>query len=168
MSKVPKLKRNPFKIVQEISRMKMAEPAWVSAMRAIPPAPKPLPIASPSSVQFQCKENSLDEIWIKQKKFAFSLKAKKALKKAKAHYITTPPEIIYEEDEIRKIFYAQHPFELQRPRSLVYSEAFATTEWTSINGSEHIRVPLSGERFDFPHNLVSFNELCIFLNHLKI
>jgi hypothetical protein len=88
------------------------QPKWLRAVSLHPPAPKPTRGAIPS---------------------------KAGMFAATELPIFSTQEIKYKEDEIRDMFYRQHPFELHRPRSLI---EFDVT-WDSIHGTP--AVPLSGE-----------------------
>lgn len=47
------------------------------------------------------------------------------------NYITKPQAIVYPEDKVRDTFYASHPFELSRPRSLLqYESSFDAYDWS--------------------------------------
>ncbi|KAJ3335110.1 mitochondrial ribosomal small subunit component [Kappamyces sp. JEL0680] len=148
MHKFPKLKRNPFNITKDVSRIASLEnePVWLKGIQRIPPAPKPQDsLILPNTLQFQSAELSVQNRWKKQLSLAASTKRNAALKRGKPLYVRTPPRIVYAEDEIRNVFYTQHPFELHRPRSLAFVGEQANLEWTSIHGSETVTVPLSGE-----------------------
>lgn len=83
------LKNNPF----TLGLKKPARPCISNALKLFPPSPAP-------TISINPHETS-----------AFI-----PLKEPKYYYKTS--KIQYEEDEIRKLFYKQHPFELSRPRDL--------------------------------------------------
>jgi hypothetical protein len=92
--------------------MTKEQPKWLKAMRLNPPAPKPMRGVIPSEVgMFGDSQN----------------------------IVFKAPEIKYKEDEIRDVFYKQHPFELSRPRELIEYPV----KWDTIHGTP--KVPLSGE-----------------------
>lgn len=131
-----KLKHNPFRLHYEIKSQVKQLPVWYSAMQAVPPAPKPsIQIIPEEAGQFIGKYNS---------DLGRYCNPKHPIKKKKQFpaYYYKPQEIIYPEDELRELFYAQHPFELHRPRIIVDDEE---TVWDNIHGTP--RQELSGERF---------------------
>jgi hypothetical protein len=108
-----KLKQTKLKHNPFKIHLENRDKVWQEAMRLHPPAPKPTRGVVPEQVgQFP--------------------------QPTKLYYYKTP-EIKYKEDEIRDIFYEQHPFELHRPRQLVEEQV----TWNSIYGTP--KVPLSGE-----------------------
>ena len=153
--KIPKIKRNPWKIAQDVQRKLAANPGaptpvWIKAMASVPLGPKPYAsLAKPNnSIQFESEKSPvLQNIMNRQKQDLMRLSRSKQSGKGPSHFVTKPPMIEYEEDEIRKTFYSQHPFELDRPRSLVFEDS-SDVEWTSILGSSSRAVPLTGERYD--------------------
>ena len=157
--KLPKLKRNPWKIVQDAQRKLSANPGrpvpvWFNAISAVPMGPKPYAsLTEPNnSIQFD-NENAptLKLIYEKQMNDSMRMSRNKNASLGRSQYVTKPPLIVYDEDEIRKTFYNQHPFELDRPRSLVFDEKVCyNASWTSIHGGdEETRIPLCGERYDY-------------------
>ena len=97
-----------------------------------------------NSIQFQCPESH--EKFRQTKQLNRALEYARSRKSAPEKHVsvTTPPAIIYQEDTIRELFYCQHPFELDRPVSIVFDENLANVSWSSIHGSP--TVPLTGER----------------------
>ncbi|KAH9251682.1 hypothetical protein BASA81_010450 [Batrachochytrium salamandrivorans] len=127
-------------------------PAWYAAMQLNPPAAKPLQSVVPSEVgQFQLP-NGRSLIWntqmaaavrstrrraktlsVHQKEVASTAAAVLAVKGRSpavidndavqaANLAYSVPEIVYAEDEIRRVFYKRHPFELDRARCIVERE----------------------------------------------
>ncbi|KAH6580370.1 hypothetical protein BASA50_000192 [Batrachochytrium salamandrivorans] len=149
-------------------------PAWYAAMQLNPPAAKPLQSVVPSEVgQFQLP-NGRSLIWntqmaaavrstrrraktlsVHQKEVASTAAAVLAVKGRSpavidndavqaANLAYSVPEIVYAEDEIRRVFYKRHPFELDRARCIVEREKGPRVEWTDIHGGSAF-VSLSGE-----------------------
>jgi hypothetical protein len=88
------------------------QPKWLDAMKLHPPGPKPTRGVIPYEVGMFAESKNV---------------------------VYKAPEIKYEEDQIRDVFYQQHPFELSRPRVLIEVDV----QWDSIHGTP--QVPLSGE-----------------------
>jgi small subunit ribosomal protein S23 len=66
-------------------------------------------------------------------------------KSAKARNLYTPRSIRYEEDTLRQRFFADHPWELARPRTLVETtgDQHALADWS--RGIKQRGIPVSGE-----------------------
>jgi small subunit ribosomal protein S23 len=108
-----RLKKNPFKI----GYGKAPRPAIRNALNLFPPAPKPTRSVDP-------------------------LECGQFIPKVEPKYYYKTSEIIYEEDEIRTLFYKQHPFELYRPRDLNDLNAIDIV-WDNIYSNK--KIPLCGE-----------------------
>ncbi|EGF78639.1 hypothetical protein BATDEDRAFT_33514 [Batrachochytrium dendrobatidis JAM81] len=151
-----------------------ALPAWYAAMQLHPPAPKPLQSVIPSEVgQFQPENGRLllhqqqlaiairsarrrpKTLSVRKQLVASTAAAVLAVKNRSpavpcgdaalaASLAYSVPDIVYPEDEIRRVFYKRHPFELDRARCIVEREFSVAVEWVDIHGG-HALVPLSGE-----------------------
>ncbi|KAI8902641.1 mitochondrial ribosomal protein S25-domain-containing protein [Globomyces pollinis-pini] len=110
-------------------------------MELYPPAPKPLKQVIPEQVgQFLPDDYRITRF---NAQLENTTKNNRNQRIKQVSYTTTAPEIIYKEDIIRNTFYTQHPFELDRPRDI--TKNYTNLEWTSIYGSDTVKVPLSGE-----------------------
>lgn len=146
--KTLKMVNRPMRIIEDELRSRKKGgivPKWIPALTAFPPPPPARStVVYPNSTQF-VPSQLVARIHSEQMKFS-SMTSRQKVKKAV--YNTTPPVIVFEEDLIRDAFYAQHPFELDRPRDLSY-ETLPNLQWTSIHGSDAVSIPLSGERYNF-------------------
>ena len=106
-----KLKQHPQDLVHKLSLLvearKIKEPKFLKAMKLYPPV-------APTTRNVDPKEIGM------------------FMPKNLAEYTFKSYEIKYDEDEIRDLFYKQHPFEVRRPIEFESSE---DTVWDSIYGS---------------------------------
>ena len=125
-------------------------PPWVKAMEQHPPAPMPLKSVVPSEVGMFQPSNHDETVAKAQLANAYRIKRTPNSRLAsiayhKPLYTKKAPKIVYAEDEIRKVFYEWHPFELDRPRVIWDSqEQLGSLKWTDIHAGD-AQVPLSGE-----------------------
>lgn len=143
------LKRSPYELMknvdQQIKSGKMSQnPAWYGAMKLVPMAPMPSAYEDTTqSGAFAKTDNSIQE-----SQTFFSLSSTRRIQKRKN--ISVMPvrmceEIEYPEDRIRSKFYSSHPFELNRPRSLIDDDySLVNRDWSSIHGG-NIEAPVTGE-----------------------
>ncbi|KAI6528139.1 mitochondrial ribosomal small subunit component [Pyricularia oryzae] len=95
-------------------------PPWLQAMQKIPPSEI---LTRPIPIQHQ-KPNP---------------------KARKPKNIFRPQKIVYEEDELRKTFYRDHPWELARPRVILEIDGMDSHYCDWSQGLEQPSIPLSGE-----------------------
>ena len=147
------LHHNPLNITRQFQKLldtkKISQPPiWFKALQLHPPSgDHHLGSVIPSEVgQFSNQDEN------KKRFIVQSARAKKIARNSipclrhHARALTRVPKIVYPEDEIRRIFYRDHPFELLRPRILLENEdELGKIVWTDIFGGEAL-VPLSGER----------------------
>lgn len=108
------VRRIASQVHQQVSRLMRAdyikqEPAWYQAVLNYPPLPLP-----PKTPPIRTRYDQLPE---KNK----SLSHKAALKT----YEAKPPPVWYIEDDVRRQFFRDHPFEAFRPSTLVEDAAIA-------------------------------------------
>nr|KAJ3416801.1 mitochondrial ribosomal small subunit component [Polyrhizophydium stewartii] len=155
-----RLRNNPFSFTSQLLNLREAGkvsklPPWFAAMQLHPPAPKPLRSVIPSEVgQFE-RKGARESLSSAQFADAVSgpsrsRQASRAAARgttsmwATAHAVRAP-RIVYEEDEIRQVFFRRHPLELDRARIIADNEAtLGTVVWSTIRGGD-ANVPLSGE-----------------------
>ena len=107
----PRIPNNPATLLRNIDRAIKAnniqhKPAWVNAVKLIPPSVSNLGTCIASEVG-AFNPNSLT-----------SPHGASSSRRKFANYdgiYRRPPKIVYPEDEIREAFYRWHPFELDRP-----------------------------------------------------
>jgi small subunit ribosomal protein S23 len=58
-----------------------------------------------------------------------------------------PARIVYPEDKLRRQFFADHPWELARPRVVLENDGHDAKEWDWGRGIEQPGKPLDGERW---------------------
>ncbi len=58
-----------------------------------------------------------------------------------------PQKIVYEEDELRRVFFKDHPWELARPRMMVELDGKDSRRVDWSRGLRQPGMPLSGEWF---------------------
>ncbi|KAL4944935.1 hypothetical protein BDV06DRAFT_186170 [Aspergillus oleicola] len=91
-------------------------PSWVRAVRDIPPA-QILVRGQPQQHQLVRQRVKTNPVTLKRER-VFEVQEKR-VKSKKASRMFLPVEIKYEEDQLRKEFFKDHPWELARPRILV-------------------------------------------------
>lgn len=72
----------------------------------------------------------------------FKTRANTSDKKVSSNVLFKPPKLSYIEDEIRKLFYEQHPWERSRPKILVENSMDNDYNWSHIS---QLGKPLDGE-----------------------
>lgn len=110
-----------------------AEPAWYRVVGAIPPTTtlvRPLPIQhSPSAL---------------------------GPKNRKPSNLFRPQRIIYPEDELRRTFFKDHPWELARPKIVLENDGRDGEKWNWRQGLKQRGRQVDGERFVFaPSHITS-------------
>lgn len=144
-SVVPMVRRIPTQVHQQVSRLLKTsfikrEPAWYRAVLDNPPLPLPAR-APPRRTAFDAPTT------------------KPALPPRKTPGVKPLP-ITYLEDEVRRQFFRDHPFETYRPVSLV--EAGAIEEQNPIQGAVWTRLRQRG-RNPSPEEYVTLSLLFTFL-----
>ncbi|TPX32663.1 hypothetical protein SeMB42_g07589 [Synchytrium endobioticum] len=140
---IPKPKHNPFTIKDNASRAigrfqtsttkgAPASAAWAKAVSLAPPSPfQPRGVVPSEAGQFpESSHHALQRdalLSIRRIPHKNYSKKDRRMVSEKTHrpnrYYYTPPVIAYpQEDELRKVFYDTHPFELARPTVLVETE----------------------------------------------
>lgn len=105
---------------------------WASALRAVPPAEvltRTLPVQHGPAVTVRS---------LKRKKSDAGGKGLASLMK--------PQPLVYIEDELRKRFYRDHPWELARPRVVAEVDGMDARQWDWSKGLRQPGMQLSGER----------------------
>lgn len=115
-------------------------PSWVSVVRDIPPAQI---LVRNRPEQHQLVRQRLNA----ERKPVFEVQEKR-VKPKKASRMYLPVQIKYEEDQLRKEFFRDHPWELARPRVLVESSGkdFENHDWSRL---QQPGKKLDGERYVF-------------------
>lgn len=143
------LKRSPFKLLKNIdqkikSGILTTKPPWYDAMALVPMAPMP------SAYEDTAKSGAFGgiDVSIGDSQLNFSVNSTRKIQKRKNVSVVPVKmcqEIEYPEDRIRTKFYSSHPFELNRPRSLIDDEhSLLNRNWSSIHGG-NIPAPVTGE-----------------------
>ena len=143
------LKRSPYDLIKNINQkmnsgLLSEKPAWYGAMKLVPMAPMPSAYEDTTkSGAFAKTDHS-----IKESQLAFSSSTTRKIQKRKnisVMPVRMAQEIQYPEDRIRSKFYSTHPFELERPRSIIDDEySLLNRDWSSIHGG-NIEAPVTGE-----------------------
>ena len=124
------------------ARQIQAAPAWVDIMHDVPPAQ--------ILVRQQPVKHTLSKVRTrvlpdgKTEQCLLTSESKRA-KTGKARHVFQPRQLRYEEDELRKTFYSDHPWELARPRVIVETsgDQHKNADWSK--GLLQPGIPLSGE-----------------------
>ena len=144
------LKRSPYDLLKNIDHKIKAgrlsdRPPWYDAMKLVPMAPMP------SAYEDTVKSGAFGGIDSSIEKTQLYYSTNQTRKIQKRKNVSVMPikmcrEIEFPEDLIRAKFYESHPFELNRPRSLIDSDyALLHRDWCSIYGG-NIPAPVTGER----------------------
>lgn len=124
------------------SRKHDIPPVWLNVVGQIPPAQiltRQQPIRHPVA---QIRTRSLPNGRTEQ--YVIEAPTKKS-KSAKRSRLFAPVEIQYEEDQLRKQFFQDHPWELARPRMVLETTGNQHANSDYSKGLEQPMVPLSGE-----------------------
>jgi small subunit ribosomal protein S23 len=130
-------------------------PCWTDVVADIPPAQiliRNQPIQH-SLVRQRVK--SLPET--SKTKTVFLSQPKRQSKSKKPSKLFQPMKIQYEEDQLRKEFFCDHPWELARPRVVLENDGkdYERQDWSKL---QQVGRRLDGERFELPmlsHKLTS-------------
>lgn len=104
-----------------LSGFQERSPPWLKALESIPPAEL---LTRPVPVQHRAADPRM----------------------RKPRNIYKPQQIVYEEDELRREFFKDHPWELARPRIIVEMDGKDARYCDWSRGLRQPGVPLSGER----------------------
>ncbi|KAJ5812194.1 hypothetical protein N7474_008495 [Penicillium riverlandense] len=106
-------------------------PQWVDAVSEIPPAET---ITRTRPFQHQLVRQRLKTVEGSSKPQVVFEVQEKRIKPKKASRLFQPVEIKYEEDQLRREFFRDHPWELARPRVLLESTGkdFENYDWSRI------------------------------------
>lgn len=117
-------------------------PVWLDVLADIPPAqiltrqqPQQHPLV-------QVRTKSLPNGRTEQVAIAAPVKKPKSSKRSR---MFAPVEIKYEEDQLRKQFFSDHPWELARPRMVLETTGNQHADSDYSKGLQQPTVPLSGE-----------------------
>lgn len=119
------------------------QPIWYNVVASVPPSKKfqrKARFVNPSnemklSVLNELNDNSNKEGIYKTRYHAID-------KKSSGRLVYAPPKLKYMEDQLREIFFQQHPWELSRPKILVENEGNEIYDWSRM---QQIGKPLDGE-----------------------
>jgi small subunit ribosomal protein S23 len=132
-------KAPPAELTKHVSRLLKGKllkkpPTWLSAVKAVPPGPSIIRSQNPE-VNITGQSTAEQQfIQANRPTVHTSIRHKQKNLKTKA---PKPRQIVYPEDRLRRQFYKDHPFELQRPKLLV-----ETTE--GINRTDFSQLLLPG------------------------
>jgi small subunit ribosomal protein S23 len=106
-------------------------PQWVDVVSEIPPAETIVRTRPPQHQLVRQRVKSVEGSSKPQVVFEVQ---EKRIKPKKASRLFQPVEIKYEEDQLRREFFRDHPWELARPRVLVESTGkdFENYDWSRI------------------------------------
>lgn len=117
------------------------KPAWYDAVAAVPPSFDLT--KSPKNLQINQREDPQDKLW---KKFGDNFKTRTSRKEKKQNNnsVNRIPKLSFLEDQLRDVFYHQHPWELARPKILVENSGKENSEcdWSRML---QLNKPLDGE-----------------------
>ncbi|KAJ3380783.1 hypothetical protein HDU84_005566 [Entophlyctis sp. JEL0112] len=139
---LPPLRNNPMRITDAAaarrqSHPREAAPQWLKAVRANPPAAPPLPAVVPAHV------GHFGHAALQRRTDRAHLMSIQSPHRANPRSLTPvytkkPPQIIFPEDDLRRRFYAQHPFEQTRPVSIVEDLAETPVAEAGNGGSPRV------------------------------
>ncbi|KAJ3331747.1 mitochondrial ribosomal small subunit component [Blyttiomyces sp. JEL0837] len=137
--------RNPQ---QQAASSTLPTPSWLPAVSLYPPPSKPLRQVIPTEVGHFGAQSASNRTHASQVAAASSLNRtnlRSLRREIKAASTFQAPVISYPEDELRELFFKEHPFELRRPRCLVEMDGEMkvkpSQEWPAPGSS----VGISGE-----------------------
>ncbi|KAJ2558502.1 mitochondrial ribosomal small subunit component [Coemansia sp. RSA 1933] len=121
-------------------------PAWLSAMRSAPPSDSltrtPSHLSTRGKLEFEGNHVETDgrhtsttfkgKIGRQLHKGCVSLNHKKSNLRTRN---ARPPKIVFPEDELRREFYNNHPFEKFRPRIVMETDGKNTDDWSQLSKS---------------------------------
>ncbi|KAI9298627.1 hypothetical protein K502DRAFT_327238 [Neoconidiobolus thromboides FSU 785] len=111
----------------------ISEPKWLKAAEKFPNSTSfvrsPSTFTIDAALPFETDFKKINKIV--QFSSNNALKGKATLKKTK-FVSPIPPKIVYPEDELRKEFFKDHPFELVRPVSLVEKDGTPGESWAKL------------------------------------
>lgn len=118
-------------------------PAWYEVVASLPPTTKftrEPNLVNPSNTK---KLAHLEEINEKiNSKGFYKTRASTVDKKPVANKLYKAPQLQFVEDQLREVFYKQHPWELSRAKMLVENEAGESYDWSHLL---QLGKPLDGE-----------------------
>ncbi|KAK9722172.1 mitochondrial ribosomal small subunit component [Basidiobolus ranarum] len=122
------LKKAPTDVHKTVSRLLKGrlirdEPAWLSAVRRIPPGP--------SIVRSVSKFDTTGALPFEKEKQP-GVKPVKRVRRWMKYKTVKPPKIEYPEDKLRRQFYKDHPQELLRPRMLMETDGENRSDWSKL------------------------------------
>ncbi|KAK9762102.1 mitochondrial ribosomal small subunit component [Basidiobolus ranarum] len=123
------LRKAPTDVHKTVSRLLKGklirdEPAWLSAVRRIPPGP--------SIVRSVSKFDTTGTLSFEDKEQKFKGNPVKRVRKWMKYKTVKPPKIEYPEDKLRRQFYKDHPQELLRPRMLIETDGQNRSDWSQL------------------------------------
>ncbi|KAI9506708.1 mitochondrial ribosomal small subunit component [Coemansia spiralis] len=124
-------------------------PAWLWAMRSVPPVDSlvraPTQFSTKGKLEFEAGDNTEKPAHNTTPKARIERQLPKgcvSIRHNKTHLRTRnarPPKIVFPEDELRKDFYENHPFEKYRPRIMMETDGKNNSDWSQIShGTNHV------------------------------
>lgn len=118
-------------------------PAWYQVVASVPPTTKFTreprfinPSSGKKTVQYKDFAQSVNN------KGFYKTRNSSCDRKPLDNRLYKPPKLQYVEDQLRQVFYQQHPWELSRPKVLVENEANENMDWSHML---QLGKPLDGE-----------------------
>ncbi|KAI8915693.1 mitochondrial ribosomal protein S25, partial [Gorgonomyces haynaldii] len=145
-----KLRAKPFlmqeKIANQFAQGRIQQlPKWYDAMRLHPMAPPAQNTCIPEQVGHFQKPGTRSLLHQQQLENSKTSLYRYGKFNPASVYGRKPPVIEYDEDQIRSVFYRDHPYELDRPRLVQdQPQTLGKLVWSDIYAGE-AQVPLSGE-----------------------
>ncbi|CCE62494.1 hypothetical protein TPHA_0C03420 [Tetrapisispora phaffii CBS 4417] len=113
------------------------QPAWYNVVAEIPPSKKferTPKFTNPSNNKKLNELRIIDERLVSDRNGTFLFKSRynKLDKKSSSKNVYKPAKLSYIEDQLREVFYIQHPWELSRPKIVVENNGDETYDWSHI------------------------------------
>lgn len=109
-------------------------PAWYEVVASLPPSSKftrDPRLVNPSTNEKIAYLREASE-GLNSRGF-YKTRSKKLEKKVTTNKLYRAPQLKFVEDQLREVFYQQHPWELSRPKVLVENEVGETYDWAHIH-----------------------------------
>ncbi|EDO16735.1 hypothetical protein Kpol_1003p40 [Vanderwaltozyma polyspora DSM 70294] len=143
-----KIQKNAVNVLERTSAYLRAglltkQPAWYNVVASVPPLKKfeRVPkLTNPSNDRINGQLHSLDSSAGNNGMFKTRYTAKDRSNASKQLYSAS--KLTYIEDQLREIFYKQHPWELSRPKILIENNGDEKYDWSHM---QQIGKPLDGE-----------------------
>lgn len=95
------------------------KPSWYNAVAAFPPATDLT--KKPVNLQFNQRQDPFSQMFMK-KDGRFKTRANRAERQQQNNSVSRIPKLAFLEDQLRDVFYHQHPWEFARPKVLVEND----------------------------------------------